>query len=435
MDNKREREEVTTYPIPTDVGRWGSRAEFDSCRPEDGQWVHWQDRVALVLEGRYDEVTPLHVELSPTYLCNFACPWCSCRSARQDWSDIDIFNRPDASPGTVMSRAQLLSVVDQLVAARVDIQWVGGEPTMHPHFVEAARRAAEGGLRQCLFTNGSLLPSKKLRWLLEDEFVFIRFSLDAVSEDIHRRHHDYAAQRTYHERVLRNLRSTIELKAKLGAETLIGLSFVVDRVNVDDLSTSVDFITALQSEFEARAIDYVVIRPAYPFVGAEVCLDDAMVADLGRRLGPNGDLAERLAAYGIRLVAPAASFHVQTTSKNTLPKATPCRSCGWFSEIAPNGELQLCSDRYGDPESVIGNLTDAPLDAMWANEDRGHILRKINAASCASERCPLNGRGYHLNRLFSQIEAHRSEGRLDVVRSWIAGLQSVVPKPEHSFFL
>jgi len=42
-------------------------------RPESGQWVFWQDRVGLVLAGRYQEVLPLHVEVSPTFLCNFAC--------------------------------------------------------------------------------------------------------------------------------------------------------------------------------------------------------------------------------------------------------------------------------------------------------------------------------------------------------------------------
>src|SRR5215210_5441694 len=100
------------YPLPNRVGAYGSREEFSRVRLEDGQWVFWDDRVELILQGRYDAVRPLHVELSPTYLCNFACPWCSCRKAREEWSDTDIFNRPDATDGTVAPSARLNAIID-----------------------------------------------------------------------------------------------------------------------------------------------------------------------------------------------------------------------------------------------------------------------------------------------------------------------------------
>ncbi len=110
----------------------------------------------MVLAGRYHEVLPLHVEVSPTFLCNFACPWCSCRSAREEWSETDVFNHPRASPLTVMRQSRINAVVDHLAEHGVEIMWVGGEPTMNPLLYPAARRAHELGLNQCLFTNGSL---------------------------------------------------------------------------------------------------------------------------------------------------------------------------------------------------------------------------------------------------------------------------------------
>ncbi|MGH3426854.1 MAG: radical SAM protein, partial [Mycobacteriales bacterium] len=98
-----------------------------------------------MLAGRYHEVLPLHVEVSPTFLCNFACPWCSCRSAREEWSDTDVFHHPRSSPLTVMRRSRIDAVIDHLAEHRVEIMWVGGEPTMNPLLYSAVTRAHKRG--------------------------------------------------------------------------------------------------------------------------------------------------------------------------------------------------------------------------------------------------------------------------------------------------
>lgn len=420
------------FPIPDKVGVWGAYDEFKSVRPEDGQWVFWEDRVKLVLEGKYDKVKPLHVELSPTYLCNFACPWCSCRSARQDWSDIDIFNRPDSSDGTVMPRSRLRKIIDELIKSNTDIQWVGGEPTMHPVFYEATQLAAMGGLKQCLFTNGSLLHPKRMIELLQHNFEFIRLSLDAVTEEIHRKHHDYGKRRNYLSRVLKNLNCLIEAKVKSNASTLIGISFVIDSVNYSDLEASVEYLCELNKLYLTKGIDYIIIRPAFPFEGAEVCLDENMISKLFSKVNFNSEIRQKLLNAGIDLIVPNASFDAP---EETISTSDICRSCGWFSEISPTGDMQLCSDRYGNPSSIIGNLEDANIKDIWMSKRREEVLGQINSSKCASTKCPKNGRGYHLNKIFSQIEKFRKNNELYIVQDWITDLRKNLPAPKHSFFL
>jgi hypothetical protein len=63
------------------------------------------------------------------------------------------------------------------------------------------------------------------------------------------------------------------------------------------------------------------------------------------------------------------------------------------------------------------------------------VLKNVRARKCPATRCPSNGRGYHLNRLFRDIERLRGAGRLDEVRAWAADLRDVLPEPTHSFFL
>ncbi len=421
------------YPLPNRVAEYGSGEEFSRCRVQDGQWVFWEDRVELVLAGRYDEVRPLHVELSPTYLCNFACPWCSCRTAREEWSEEDVFHHPKATDLTVASEARLLKILHHLSEDRVGIMWVGGEPTMHPGLYRAGKLADSLGLQQCLFTNGSLLDENRLRCLLEANFIFIRFSLDAVSPLIHEAFHDYAASRRYSDMVKTNVDIALRIRGELGARTLIGISVVVDSRNYADLIPTITFVANL-SENHGRGIDYIIIRPAYQFYKSQIELEPGMGQQLAAALRSDGDIDRRLKAAGVKLIAPEASFYSPETQMRPKLKG-PCRACGWFSEVSPSGAMLLCSDRYGNPDFVIGDIAATPLSEIWRAERRRATLQMTERKSCMATQCPANGRGFHLNSLFAQIEDFRERDQLDQVRGWIDALRRTIPRPAHPFFL
>ncbi|HET9895969.1 MAG TPA: radical SAM protein [Streptosporangiaceae bacterium] len=422
------------WPLPEDLGSWGSEAEFTAQRPEAGQWVFWEDRVELALAGRYHEVLPLHVEVSPTYLCNFACPWCSCRSARGEWAEDDVFHHPRATPLTVMRKPRLEAVIDHLAEHNVEIMWVGGEPTMNPLLYPAAARAAEVGLNQCIFTNGSLFKPDQARALYDAGLVFIRVSLNAVTPEVHQRHHDYDPRRPYAERVLSNVEMLAELRAENRSRTLLGISVVVDERNVNDLQRTAEFLAAACGGSRPGRIDYVMVRPAFPLTGAEVDLSDSVVAEFARQTAEGSDLRRLLADAGIQLVIPEQS--VARSGSQKIPEDDiGCLAAGWFGEVTPSGDMLPCSDLYGDPDFVIGNVEQESLHSIWNSARRGLVLDKVRTEKCASRRCPSNGRGYHLNRTFRRLEDLRRSGRLEVAQDWIDDIRRVLPRPEHSFFI
>ena len=422
-----------TYPLPDRPGAYGDRGEFEAARPESGQWVFWEDRAKLVLEGRYDEVKPLHVELSPTYLCNFSCPWCSCRAAREVWSDEDVFKHPEATPGTVMNCQQLNDTVDRMAEHRIGIQWVGGEPTMHPGLLPAARRARAHGLAQCLFTNGSVLGERRVRALFECELAFIRVSLDAVTEGVHRAHHGYRRDRPYPRIVLCNLRELVRLRRELGSATEVGVSLVVDERNIDDLLPTARFLADLCAKYGDGAVDFVVVRPAYQFYNSQVELGSDTAARLWTLIERGGRFAEMLGERGVRVVAPEASYDCGSPQLDRAGE--DCLSCGWFGEVTPTGEMVVCSDRYGNPDYFVGNVTEEGVDGIWAGERRREVLAYASETRCFKTRCPRNGRGFQLNTVFHEIERQRRAGQLDAVRRWVEDLRRALPAPRHSFFL
>ena len=146
------------------------------------------------------------------------------------------------------------------------------------------------------------------------------------------------------------------------------------------------------------------------------------------------EVTESLTEMGVQVVAPKDSFESEGTSPPTAT-GSACLSCGWFGEVTPSGDMVVCSDRYGNPDYFIGNLALSSIDDIWHDDQRLRVLQFAEETSCFASRCPRNGRGFHLNRVFHSIEHFRQQGRIHEVRKWIEDLRAVLPKPEHSFFL
>ncbi len=420
------------WPLPDKVAAYGSRDEFDRARKEAGQWIFWRDRVELVLAGRYDEVKPLHVELSPTYLCNFACPWCSCRSAREEWSDADVFSHPRATPLTVIRDTKLDRVLANLAEHKVGIMWVGGEPTMNPLLYPAAIKADRLGLSQCVFTNGSLLNAERAATLFDANLVFIRVSLNAVTSDVHARYHDYDPRRNFSSRVLQNLAELARIRSERRSRTLVGVSVVVDEGNIGDLEPTTRYLAQLCESYGRGAIDYAIFLPAFPFYTAQIDMRDDTLGRFLSVVGPGAPLRQALIDSGIDVVVPEQSASPAPPAERD---DRGCIAAGWFGEVTPNGDMVVCSDRYGNPDYFIGNVAEAGIDDLWAGERRQSVLHLAKETACYQTYCPSNGRGFFFNRLFREIERLRADGRLDEVRTWIDDLRAVLPTPTHSFFI
>ena len=104
-------------------------------------------------------------------------------------------------------------------------------------------------------------------------------------------------------------------------------------------------------------------------------------------------------------------------------------------EIRHNGDVQLCSDSYGNPDYTVGNLFESSLRDIWRSDQRRSVLERINERRCFATTCPHNSRGHHYNRLFHQVEQFRTAGRMNEVERWVEDLRATTLPLHHSFFL
>jgi radical SAM protein with 4Fe4S-binding SPASM domain len=427
----------TAYPIPDRVGEYGTWSEFKKAPKFMAQWVHWRERAELVLQGRYHEITPAHYEGIFTLVCNFMCPHCSRRVTRTKWVEGGTWDHnTDIERKNTMHPDGLRRVIDELSEHRVDSQmgivWGGGDPTANPYTYEGMRYARAKGITSSFLTNGVFLDVDQC---LAADPILIRISLNCGTEETYRKFHGYPRGWDYFDRVKRNMRELARRKLETGARTLIGISLIADERNMNDVVAAAKEIRDVVDD-AGPGIDYVIARPVmnYEHFDAKWArLKDDTVQRARDLLSVGGEAWQILHDLGIPLILIKDSFEERPAQDDD--SATECLAYGFYGEIRHNGDVQLCSDSYGNPKYTIGNLFDQDLSDIWTSPRRREVLDRINRDKCFQKTCPHNSRGHHHNRLFHQIEAFRRQGRMDEVRTWVDDLREVTLPLGHSFFV
>ncbi len=435
-DQKRTR-----FPIPDRPGEYcESFEEFKKLPKFLAQWVHWPEHFDLVLAGRYHDVRPVHFEGIFTLVCNFMCPHCSRRVTRSRWVEGGTWeNNSEIDKRNTMHPADLKRVIDQLSGFRQDRQlgivWGGGDPTASPFTYDAMAYARSMGITGSFLTNGVFLDVNRA---LDADPILIRVSLNCGSEETYRKFHGYPKGWDYFDRVRRNLRELARRKRDRNSHTLIGISLIVDERNLEDLTSAAEEIRRIVQD-AGPGIDYVIVRPVFnyahfdkPWARVETQTKARVLAQMDAENGVQNILSD----LGIPLVKVKDSFEDKPTEEFYSQFGNcACLSYGVTSEIRHNGDVQLCSDSYGNPEYTIGNLLSEDLKTIWKSEQRRKVLDKINDRKCWRSTCPHNSRGHHFNRLFHRIEAMRAQGKLEDVRQWAENLRQTTYPLGHSFFI
>lgn len=427
----------TSFPIPDQVGRYGTWSEFKRAPKYMAQWVHWKSRAELILEGRYHEVTPAHYEGIFTLVCNFMCPHCSRRVTRTKWVEGGTWDHnTEIEKKNTMHPDGLKRVIDELAEYRRDDQmgivWGGGDPTANPYTYDGMAYARQRGITSSFLTNGVHLEVDRC---LSTDPILIRISLNCGTEEAYRKFHGYPKGRDDFERVKITMRNLAKRKLELGARTLVGISLIADERNMDDIVAAAEQVRAVVDDV-GPGIDYVIARPVMNYKHFDhnwAKLGDDTKSQALDLLSPGGKAWEIFDDLGIPLVLIKDSF--ETPPEKEDYQGTECLAYGLYGEIRHNGDVQLCSDSYGNPNYTVGNLYDQDLDEIWRSDRRRQVLEKVNEKQCFQKTCPHNSRGHHHNRLFHQIEKFRRQGRMSEVHKWVQDLREVTLPLGHSFFV
>lgn len=167
---------------------------------------------------------PMMIVLSFSYVCNALCPNCPYTNShiRSDYKD-----------AKYMSESIFKKIADEVgqFGAWLRISG-GGEPLMHPQFLELMTYAKEKGCKLGIINNGSLMSLDKAEALFEIGVEMLEFSVDASTKE----DYDIVRKGLDFEKLVTNIRAIYTLRNTMKAPTKIIASAINQKgIDVDQI--------------------------------------------------------------------------------------------------------------------------------------------------------------------------------------------------------
>ena len=157
---------------------------------------------------------PFQIVWNFTNMCNLRCKHC--------------YQRADRALPNELSYEEKLKVIDQLDKAGVpSLAFSGGEPTIHPHFIDMVYEAARRGMYVSVATNGMRFADIKFAEQVKKSGLrYVEVSIDSADP---KKHDEFRGIAGCWEKAVKGLRNAV----KLGFST--GMAVTLTRMNVDEV--------------------------------------------------------------------------------------------------------------------------------------------------------------------------------------------------------
>lgn len=279
-----------------------------------------------------------YLRLSLTEACNMSCTYCL----------------PDGFPEWYRHKARLglAEIKTILEGFRLrgfrKIRFTGGEPTVHPHCLDAVKLAKELGYESiCLTTNGLLI--KDLTAWRDAGLTQINVSMDSLDPSTFEK----MTKSPHLELVLQLINDAVRLGLKTKVNTVLMRS-----VNGSEISKLIDW--ALERKLTLRFIELMPTGLNSSFDQTERVLGkeiEPLLRDRG--LTPGGSI-EQLALKGPESTWSSANFVGQIGFINPL-SCNFCADCNRL-RVTSRGQLKLCL--FGEQNYDLDLATPTGLAAQ-----------------------------------------------------------------------
>jgi len=263
---------------------------------------------------------PYQLQVEPTTKCNLSCSLCPIGRG--------VLGRPSKH----MTLGEFKGIVDDMEKWLLFlILWDWGEPLLNPELPDMIRYATDRDIRTVTSTNGHFLGDEAyMEAILMSGLSTLIVAIDSEHGDkyqVYRRGGNL-------DKALSGLKALVDLKKRLGSDTLINMRMVVMRQNQHELPR-------LRSMARQLGADVFTAKTLNPSSGLE-SLDSELVPD---RLD-----------YRRYKYKPGTFERVRVDAN--------CRRIWQMSNIFSNGDIVPCCYDY-DSTLKIGNIADQPLSEIW----------------------------------------------------------------------
>jgi len=217
--------------------------------------IYHIDRIKQLQIGNPIAPTLLQVDLEA--YCNDNCNFCSYRK-EEGYNEpmLDLIQvkktddrttfKPLGKPSNNSGLEKIYSVLLPGMMKEAKIPAIeltgGGEPTIWPFFDLLLDNLIKGKIEIGLVTNASNLHESRIEKLV-NHAVWVRFSLDASNQEMHKQIH--RTPNNDFERRINNIRKFVEKKKLNKSNITLGVSFIINPVNKNDVEPACKFYKEL----------------------------------------------------------------------------------------------------------------------------------------------------------------------------------------------
>ena len=292
---------------------------------------------------------PLVFYLEPTSVCNLFCPMCPVAMGVSEYQYSEKF----------LDLNWVDSLLEPLSFALRCFLSGGGEPFLHPRFLELAERVKELGLEVILNTNGTLIDSSLARAIVELELDCLSFSIDAVEEEKYSRLRQ-GAQLEQVRQAIAYLQGEKRRQGKV--KPYINMQFTLYQENYDQLLKVVDFASEL-------GINHLVIEPLSPIFSFDSKYQEFFQAQYlpaeNQLLLELKNLQKKAKEKGLIF----SSHYLEEKEPINFPCPQPWINFG----IRTNGRVFLCC---GTAENM-GSITEKDFSTLWNGEKYRFVRERV----------------------------------------------------------
>jgi len=334
------------------------------------------DKIASLRKGK--DIIPTHLQLIISDLCNQDCHFCAYRMEGGFSTENFPDEKGNKNPVRYMPTAKAKEILTD--AYRLGTRAVeftgGGEPTVHPNWVEIIEYAVELGYQVGLVTNGIRLAYKHKNLL--SKLTWIRISLDAGTEKTYQAIRRHAGWKV--------AMQAIEFAGSLKGP-LVGIGFVATKENY----TEVSLATSIAKNAGAA---YIRISAMFSMEGAAY-YKDIYHEFLQVKLLALDQADERFQ------VIDFFTNRVEDLAQQT-PDYDRCGYQQFVLYIGADQKVYTCCTNAYTTAGEIGNLKEQSF-AQWIAEKNTRFL-EFNAQQC--HHCQFNDKNRIIEYLTESAPPH-----------------------------
>ena len=326
------------------------------------------DRVVEFVET--GNTAPVLIEVDPSNACNHACSFCL-----SSYIHFDKYKGTEAFSRAVMPRDMLMGLCEDFVSMGVRaVNWTGGgEPCLNKHLKEAIAYCGKHGIKQGIFTNGTLLDKRVLFVTMVDNMTWVRISIDTGTEESYNKIRIPKGGADWN-KMVSNVTQLIKVNNEKGNKIDIGVGYVI---SPDTYTEIVDFANFFK-DIDVSYCQYkpeIIIREDGGeqrdkdfWVEKVMPLLDEAKEILGNKFQCNG--------YKITDLTEDPSLLGRNYKKCLGSQISPC--------IGADGHIYVCTNHRGWKQYSYGCLYDGKsFKEIWDDlQSRHKVMNQIENVEC-----------------------------------------------------